>query len=153
MNGKTGTLVLPGLPYAAAIAAGWWLDRHVFPIPLTAGAATMPLAILFILGGSFLQCWTLWEFTRQHTTVNPFGAAKHLCVSGPMRFSRNPIYVGDWLFFAGFSLWFETLWPFVFSPIVWAVMRYFVIRHEEEHLEAKFGDEYRQFRAKVRRWL
>jgi protein-S-isoprenylcysteine O-methyltransferase Ste14 len=51
------------------------------------------------------------------------------------------------------TLLLGTLWPLVFAPLVWAVMRFGVIAHEEAHLLAKFGDEYRAYQARVRRWL
>ena len=74
-------------------------------------------------------------------------------MDGPFRFSRNPIYVGDWFIFAGVALLLETGWPLVFAPLIWAMLRYGVIRHEEAHLQAKFGDEYSAYKARVRRWL
>ena len=97
--------------------------------------------------------WAVLTLIRHRTTFNPYSAATRLCVSGPFRFSRNPIYLGDWFILAGFSLWLSTWWPIVFSPLVWAAVRYGVIRHEEAHLAAKFGAEYRDYQARVRRWL
>ena len=39
------------------------------------------------------------------------------------------------------------------SPLIWAMLRYGVIRHEEAHLAAKFGEAYREYCARVRRWI
>jgi protein-S-isoprenylcysteine O-methyltransferase Ste14 len=39
------------------------------------------------------------------------------------------------------------------APLVYGVMRRLVIAHEETHLLARFGDEYRQYQDQVRRWL
>ncbi|OIQ92606.1 hypothetical protein GALL_254290 [mine drainage metagenome] len=50
-------------------------------------------------------------------------------------------------------MWLMTLWALLFSPLVWAIIRYGVIRHEEEHLEAKFGAEYIIYKSQVRRWI
>ncbi|HMM46368.1 MAG TPA: isoprenylcysteine carboxylmethyltransferase family protein [Thiobacillaceae bacterium] len=150
---RPATLVLPPAPYAAALAGGWWLDRRILALPLDLGAATRPLGWLLIGAGLVLFAWTLATFMRRRTTVNPYRAASHLCIEGPFRFSRNPIYVGDWLIFAGVSLILKTVWPLLFAPLIWALLRYGVIRHEEAHLEAKFGDAYRAYRARVRRWL
>src|SRR5665647_2030351 len=93
---KPRTLILPPAPYAAAIAGGWWLDRHVVPLSLNLGQANQPLSVLFIIAGLCLMFWTIWQFFRHRTTVNPYSAASRLCASGPFRFSRNPIYLGDW---------------------------------------------------------
>jgi protein-S-isoprenylcysteine O-methyltransferase Ste14 len=152
-NRRPRTLILPPAPYAAAIIGGWWLDRHFLRLPLDLGAATRPLAGLSFAIGLSLMLWGLATLIRHRTTFNPYGAATRLCVSGPFRFSRNPIYLGDWLLLAGFSLWLTTWWPILFSPLVWAAIRYGVIRHEEEHLAARYGEEYRCYQAQVRRWL
>jgi protein-S-isoprenylcysteine O-methyltransferase Ste14 len=150
---KPRTLMLPPVPYAAAIIGGWWLDRHALALTLDFGGITRPLGMLLIAAGLGLMGWTFMEFSRHRTTVNPYAAATHLCISGPFRYSRNPIYLGDWLILAGFSLWFTMLWPILLSPVVWLILRYGVIRHEEEHLEARFEQEYRSYKASVRRWL
>jgi protein-S-isoprenylcysteine O-methyltransferase Ste14 len=147
------TLVLPPAPYAIALFGGWWLDRHVYALPLDWGAASRPLGWLLVGIGLALFGWTLMTFWRHRTTVNPYKAASSLCTGGPFRFSRNPIYVGDWFILAGVSLLLATAWPLLFAPLIWLTLRYGVIRHEEAHLAAKFGDEYRAYQSRVRRWL
>ncbi|OZA12416.1 MAG: hypothetical protein B7X94_03890 [Hydrogenophilales bacterium 17-62-8] len=147
------TLILPPAPYAAAMLGGWWLDRYRFALPLDLGALTRPLGWLVAGIGLGLMLWTLWTFARHRTTVNPFGGASALCTGGPFRFSRNPIYLGDWFMLAGVSLLLATFWPLVFAPLIWIMLRFGVIRHEEAHLEAKFGDAYRDYKVRVRRWI
>ncbi|CAK0781861.1 membrane hypothetical protein [Gammaproteobacteria bacterium] len=99
------TLILPPLPYALALLGGWWLDRRYLPLPLDLGAIGLLLAGLLSTLGLALMTWTLITFLRHHTTVNPYRAASTLCTGGPFRFSRNPIYLGDWLILAGMALW------------------------------------------------
>jgi protein-S-isoprenylcysteine O-methyltransferase Ste14 len=147
------TLILPPAPYAGAMLGGWWLDRHQLALPLELGAALDPLGWLLVGIGLALLSWTLWTFARHRTTVNPYLGASALCTSGPFRFSRNPIYLGDWFILLGVSLLLNTLWPLAFAPLIWIMLRFGVIRHEEAHLEAKFGDAYRDYKTRVRRWL
>ncbi len=147
------TLILPPAPYAAAMLGGWWLDRQVHALPLDWGAMTRPSGWLLVGIGLGLFMWTLTTFWRHRTTVNPYVAASSLCTDGPFRFSRNPIYVGDWFILAGVSLLLATWWPLLFAPLIWVMLRHGVIRHEEAHLEAKFGDDYRTYKNRVRRWL
>jgi len=147
------TLILPPAPYAAALLGGWWLDRNVHALPWDWGAATQLLGWLLMGVGLALFTWTLATLWRHRTTVNPYLAASTLCTGGPFRYSRNPIYVGDWFILLGTSLLLGTGWPLLFAPLIWALLRYGVIRHEEAHLEARFGDDYRAYRARVRRWL
>jgi protein-S-isoprenylcysteine O-methyltransferase Ste14 len=147
------TLILPPAPYAAALFGGWWLDRHQWPLAWDWGTAGRPLGWLLVGTGLVLFVWTLFTFWRHHTTVNPYKAASELCTHGPFAFSRNPIYLGDWFILAGISLWLTTWWPLLFAPLIWLMLRHGVIRHEEAHLEARFGDAYRQYKARVRRWI
>ena len=147
------TLILPPAPYAAALLGGWWLDRNWLALPFDLGAAARPLGWLAVGIGLALFVWTMWTFARHRTTVNPYVGASALCTGGPFRFSRNPIYLGDWFILAGVSLLLATLWPLAFAPLIWVMLRFGVIRHEEVHLEAKFGDAYRAYKARVRRWI
>jgi protein-S-isoprenylcysteine O-methyltransferase Ste14 len=150
---RPATLVLPPLPYALALYASWRLDREAWPLPFTMGAANALLGWALVGVGLFLFGWTLFTFWRHHTTVNPYVAASCLVEDGPFRISRNPIYVGDWFIYAGVTLLLQTLWPLAFVPLVWLIIRFGVIRHEERHLEALFGEAYANFRTRVRRWL
>lgn len=147
------TLILPPAPYAAAMLGGWWLDRNQLALPLDLGTLTRPLGWLAVGIGLALFAWTLWTFIHHRTTVNPYVAASSLCTGGPFRYSRNPIYLGDWFLLAGVSLLLATFWPLVFAPLIWIMIRFGVIRHEETHLEAKFGDAYRDYKTRVRRWI
>ncbi|MEW5770427.1 MAG: isoprenylcysteine carboxylmethyltransferase family protein [Pseudomonadota bacterium] len=150
---RPATLVLPPLPYALALYAAWRLDREVWPLPLQLGGANAALGWGLVGVGLGLFAWTFFAFWRHKTTVNPYVAASCLVVSGPFRFSRNPIYLGDWLVYAGATLLLGTLWPLAFAPLVWLIIRYGVIRHEERHLRARFGAEYEAFCARVGRWF
>jgi len=145
--------MLPPAPYVAAMFAGWWLDRERLPLPLDLGIAAWPLGGLLIALGLALFTWALHTLYHHHTTVNPYKGAAALCTDGPFRFTRNPIYLGDWLILVGVSLGLRTLWPLVFAPLIWITLRYGVIRHEEAHLGLRFGEAYRHYQARVRRWL
>lgn len=147
------TRIFPPLPFFLAIAGGWWLDRHVLRLPLPGGEAGQVPGWALVAAGLVLFAWSLLTMRRHRTTVNPFRASSALCTDGPFRFSRNPIYLGDWLVLLGSALVMSSAWPVLFAPLVWCVIRYGVIRHEEAHLDAGFGDAYRAYRSRVRRWL
>lgn len=76
-----------------------------------------------------------------------------IIVSGPYRFSRNPMYVAWTLIYTGIAVLVNTWWPFIFLSMIWVFTHYFVVRREEQRLEQDFGDEYRQYRDSVRRYL
>ena len=147
------TLVPPPAPYVLALLGGWWLDRHVLPLPWDDGVVSRALGWAWLAIGLILFAWTLWTFHRHRTTVNPYASASALCIDGPFRYSRNPIYLGDWLILIGIALLMNTFWPLVFAPLIWLTLRFGVIRYEEAHLEAKFGNAYRDYKTRVRRWI
>ncbi len=147
------TRLLPPAPYAAALAGGWWLEREAWALPLDWGRASAGLGWLLVAAGLALLLWAARTLARHRTPVNPYRAAARLVTDGPYAYSRNPIYLGDWLLFAGVTPLLGTYWPLLFAPLVWAALRYGVIRHEEAHLEARFGDAYLAYRARVRRWI
>lgn len=147
------TLILPPLPYAIALFLGWWLHHNLVSLTWDWGSVTHLLGWLLITLGIILLGWTSITLWQHRTTVNPYKAVTHLCTNGPFHYSRNPIYVGDWLIFIGISVLLSTWWPLLFSPLIWVVLRYFVIRYEEAHLEAKFGSAYQNYQTQVRRWL
>jgi protein-S-isoprenylcysteine O-methyltransferase Ste14 len=69
------------------------------------------------------------------------------------RFTRNPIYLGMVLGLIGLAIAFNSLWLLMTLVPFALVIRYGVITREEAYLERKFGDGYRRYRARVRRWL
>lgn len=146
------TLVPPPLVYAVALVAAWWLEPQL-SLALDLGPAAAPLGWGLVGVGLAGFVWALAAIWSHHTTVNPYKAASNLVTEGPFARSRNPIYFSDWFVYAGVAILLHTAWPLVFAPLVWLVMRFGVIAHEEAHLEARFGDEYRAYKGRVRRWL
>ncbi len=146
------TLVPPPLVYAVALFGAWWLEQRYSlafdPAPLATYLGWTSIGI-----GLAGFAWALAAIWGHHTTVNPYRAASNLVTQGPFARSRNPIYVSDWFVYAGVTLLLATAWPVLFVPLVWAVMRYGVIANEEAHLLARFGDAYREYRSRVKRWL
>jgi protein-S-isoprenylcysteine O-methyltransferase Ste14 len=90
------------------------------------------------------QCWFERPGNRPTTTI---------VESGPYRFTRNPIYLGMFLGLIGLAIAFNDLWLLVTLLPFALVIRYGVVAREEAYLERKFGDVYRGYRSRVRRWL
>ncbi|MBK6496264.1 MAG: hypothetical protein IPG05_14390 [Gemmatimonadetes bacterium] len=73
---------------------------------------------------------------------------------GPYRFSRNPMYVGFTLCYLGIACWRNSVWPLLAFPVVLAVMQgggWSIARSAIS--ERLFGEDYRAYRARVRRWF
>ena len=109
-------------------------------------------AVLFILGAA-PAILVNQRFSQAGTTIVPLEVSKALMTDGFFRFSRNPIYLGLAVSLLGAALFLGSLSPFVVPPLfVWIIQSQFIV-HEERILEDTFGEEYRAYKAKVRRWL
>jgi protein-S-isoprenylcysteine O-methyltransferase Ste14 len=108
-------------------------------IPLTVGLLLIPVSAGL--------------FRLRKTTLNPFGESSALVQDGLYRYSRNPMYLGMLLVLAGVAIGSGHLLAFVVLPVFVAVVSRQNIRGEEKFLEARFGDEYRSYKARVRRWI
>ena len=144
----------PPLLYAGAFVAGFGAHR-LLPVRLW----PEPAAIETVLGWGLLAAGVLlaasaaYLFHRAGTTPNPTKPTTALVIWGPYRFTRNPMYVGLAAVYLGGTLLLNDAWPIALFPVVIALVRRRVIAREEAYLERKFGDEYRAYKARVRRWI
>ena len=78
---------------------------------------------------------------------------KRMVTDGPFRWTRNPMYLGMTLVYVALALGFDSLGAALLLVPVLLIIRSQVIGREERYLEAKFGDDYRSYKASVRRWI
>jgi protein-S-isoprenylcysteine O-methyltransferase Ste14 len=151
-----GVRVLPPLIYAGLFAVAYVLHRAV-PLRLWGGNGVAALARLagwaLVGAGVLLAASAAWLFRRAGTTPNPTRPTTALVLSGPYRFTRNPMYVALGLCYLGATLLVNTAWPLVLFPALIILVQRWVIVPEEAYLERKFGAEYRVYCDRVRRWL
>lgn len=149
-----GVLAPPPVLYVVALLVAFVLNE-IAPLPLT-HTAHLVLRVaggVAIVAGLALSTIVTWEFHKAKTAISPLRPTTHLVMSGPHRYSRNPDYIGQTLVYVGIALMANSWWPIILLPIVLVVIRYGVIAREERYLEALFGQEYRDYAARVRRWL
>ncbi|WP_065750442.1 methyltransferase family protein [Bradyrhizobium paxllaeri] len=146
-------IVRPPIAWALAVLAGFALN-WLMPLPfLPAGLPAGWLgAIVFALALALLA-WAISTMTRAGSNVPTNLPSTTIVDTGPYRFTRNPIYLGMVLGLIGLALAFNSLWLLMTLVPFALVIRYGVIAREEAYLERKFGDVYRRYCARVRRWL
>ena len=149
-GGTADVLAPPPFIFLGAIAVGWGI-HHLHP--LTLPAALGVAGQLAIGCGFILILWSLLAFRRSGTAPSPYRPTTALVDSGPYRLSRNPIYLGFCLVHLGIGLCLGNAWMIVMLPPALLAVRHGVIAREERYLSARFGDEYRRYCARVRRWL
>ena len=92
-------------------------------------------------------------FRASGQSVIPWKETPEILIRGPYRFTRNPMYLQMVLVCIGFTIMLANGWILALTPVAaWALCR-FAIRHEEAYLEAKFGEPYREYKRRVRRWI
>jgi protein-S-isoprenylcysteine O-methyltransferase Ste14 len=146
-----GVIAPPPLIYVVPLIAGALL-HHWYPIvvlpPLTARILG---AVLIAFGAIVLQA--LRAFRNAKTSPEPWKPTTALVISGPYRFTRNPMYLGFTFVYIGIACWRNTAWPMLLLPIVLLIMTRGVIAREERYLLAKFGSDYETYVMRVRRWV
>jgi protein-S-isoprenylcysteine O-methyltransferase Ste14 len=87
------------------------------------------------------------------TPFNPAKPTRRIVCEGPFRYSRNPLYLALLLLLGGIAALRCSLWLVCAMIILFVLLECFAIRPEEKYLADKFGDEYFEYKASVRRWL
>ena len=145
--------IRPPIAWASAVLAGlvlnWLLPLSFIPAAVPAGALG---AMVFALALALVAC-AIATMTRAGSNVPTNLPTTTIVDTGPYRFTRNPIYLGMFLGLIGLAIAFENLWLLLMLVPFALVIRYGVVAREEAYLERKFGDDYRRYRASVRRWL
>lgn len=103
--------------------------------------------------GLALLIWAIVTMHRARTNILPHKAADKLVTHGPFARFRNPIYLGDALLFLGLAELTQNIWFVIFAAAFVPLITWLAIIPEERHLEAKFGDDYRAYKKRSRRWL
>jgi len=146
-------IVHPPLAWALAVIAGlalgWLAPLRFLPPAVPAGWLG---ALVFVLALA-LAAWAIVTITRAGSNVPTNRPTTTIVVRGPFRFTRNPIYLGMCLGLIGLAIACDELWLLIMLVPFWLVIRYGVVAREEAYLERQFGDVYRGYRARVRRWL
>jgi protein-S-isoprenylcysteine O-methyltransferase Ste14 len=150
----SGVRVFPPLIYAGLFSVGYTAHRlapmHLFvdlPAALRLGGwALVALALLLAASAGLLMF-------RAGTTPNPRRPTTALVLHGPYRFTRNPMYLALALLYLGAALLVNSAWPLALFPVAIMLVERWVIAREEAYLERVFGDAYRAYKARVRRWL
>ncbi len=92
-------------------------------------------------------------FSRAQTNIEPWKPTKKIITTGIYKYSRNPIYLALCVMQVGIGIIVNSLWMIISLAISVALVYHTAIKKEEIYLAAKFGDEYKIFKNKVRRWL
>jgi protein-S-isoprenylcysteine O-methyltransferase Ste14 len=148
-------LVPPPLLYGLSFAGSLGLQR-LLPFPLGGPALRHELAIAGIaicVAAAALIISAPLIFLMARTTLIPQGEASSMIVGGPFRVSRNPMYLGLTLAYLGATLLTNTGWPLLVLAFPLWVIATRTIPFEERAMSRLFGEDYRSYQRRVRRWI
>lgn len=145
----------PPLMAAVAVVAGVLLDRlapaYMLTVMVSIGARIAVGLVLMAAGGA-LGFAAVRAFRTAGMAVRPWKPSSMLVTTDVFEWVRNPMYVGLILLLAGFAVIIASDWTLVMTIAFALALHFGVIKREERYLEAKFGDAYRVYRKRVRRY-
>ena len=150
-----GVIAPPPLLAATAILLGllldWLAPAYVLTVLLTA-AERIVIGVVLMAAGAALAVPAIRAFRSVGTHVEPWKPALVLATTGIYGYVRNPMYVGLTLLLVGLGIALASDWMLVMTVAFGMTIHFGVVLREERYLEAKFGEPYRQYKARVPRY-
>lgn len=141
---------------APGIVAGfipWAITGWHLPEPLPFAGILAALGVVLLLPALWVLVDSFIRFARSLGTPAPIAPTERLVVEGWYRYVRNPMYVAVVAIILGQALLFGSWGAFFWGVVVFVAVHLFVVTYEEPTLGEQFGDDYREYRAHVGRWL
>jgi protein-S-isoprenylcysteine O-methyltransferase Ste14 len=155
MNSKTDhpkiTLDAPVLLLPAILLA--FALQLLLPLPFFPSLPSRIIGTILFLGGFALGFPALRGMLKARTSPNPHHPVNALVRDATYRFTRNPMYLGMLISYAGLFIFFQDPWFILFLPVLFWLFTSLVIIPEEKYLEEKFGQDYLKFKSRVHRWI
>ena len=154
-SGTAGVVVRPPLLFLAALLLGLASD-HLLPLPFAVTESDLVhwiIAGFVILVGVALAAAGIRNFSHAATPVPTYKPVRALVTTGVHGWTRNPIYLGMFLVYGGIGIAARSPWTLLLTLPLAITIRWGVIAREEAYLERRFGDAYRDYKARVRRWV
>jgi len=145
-------VVRPPLVYLISLVSGTVIHLIV-PMPFLPVTLSVPLGVALVAVAIALFAYSVGKFRAAGTPVPAREPTTAIVRTGPYRFSRNPIYLAFSVFQLGIAAWVNSVWLVATLVAAVALINFVVIPKEEQYLERKFGEEYLDYKASVRRWL
>lgn len=147
-----GVVAPPPLIFLSGLILGGMLT-WLYPFPIMLGGLAVVLGNLLFLVGIGVIAIIFAQMRKAKTNIEPWKPTTKILDTGFYGISRNPIYLGMILIYLGISCLFNSIWFLPFLPLCLLAIHYGVILREEKYLESKFGEEYLDYKQRVRRWI
>ena len=156
MNTKShpGVYVPPPLIYVAFFFFSFLLQK-IWPVNERSLHSTMAYIFGWVLIALYflLAFAAIWQFAVSKNTLVTIKPATSLQTTGIYAFTRNPMYLSLLLLYSGIAVFVGNWWTFLLLPILIVVVQMYVIGKEEQYLHHAFGEQYDEYKRRVRRWI
>lgn len=122
-------------------------------VPFVSSTIALVGGLLFLLSGIVLAASAARLFSKAKTGIVPFSESTKLVVSGAYRFTRNPMYLGMFFCLIGVTLLVNNVLGLLVLLLFFFIIRQKFVLKEEVQMQETFGDDYAQFKARIRRWI
>jgi protein-S-isoprenylcysteine O-methyltransferase Ste14 len=139
-------VVLASLLVGAMLTVAW-------PLPFLPRALRLPVGGLLVAMAGALFSYSITQFRTAGTPVPGNKPTTAIVRTGPYRFSRNPIYLAFFVLHLGLAILVNSSWLVATLIATVAIIAVVVVPREERYLTGRFGAEYLEYKASVRRWL
>ena len=144
----------PPLVFLISIFLGIVFQRTVKPLTIPIGwQLRVPGGLVFIAAAICFLVPALVLFKRTGQHPRPWEPTPELIPNGPYRFSRNPMYVAMTLLVLGLGIALNDLWVSLLAPVALLAVHFIAVLPEERYLAEKFGESYRGYVGRVRRYF
>ncbi len=111
------------------------------------------IGIALVIFGIVINLWTDSLFKKKQTTVKPHKIPNFFITNGPFKISRHPMYLGMASILLGTAIFLGSILTFIFPIVFIIITESIFIPMEEKYLKNKFGEEYTDYKKRVRRWI
>jgi protein-S-isoprenylcysteine O-methyltransferase Ste14 len=152
------TLIYAVLPWALSLLTpryGWSETgpatlNLIGLVPVAAGFAGL-VWVLSVMAAQFPKLPEIIELDEGERLLT--ATSRVLITHGPFSFSRNPMFLSGAVVLLGWAIFYGSAVVFVITMVGWTLGHFFKVPQEERGLEARFGDAYRAYKARVPRWI
>ena len=130
-----------------------WLLQRYFPVYQFIQEPLAYAGIIPILFGIAMAAVSAGMFVKVDTGLEPFEDATTLVTGGFYRYTRNPMYLGMFLMLFGVAFLMGSVTTLLPLALFVMVISFNFVAGEERFMEAAFGRQYLDYKAKVRRWI
>jgi len=148
-----GTIPPPVIFFAFVMFS--YLARRIMPVDLIFSTQTVRLLVglpILLMSGIIAAAASM-IMIKNRTAINYYKPTTKFLLTGPFRFTRNPLYLSFLLAILAMAVISNSLWHLISCVIMFFVFNFGIVAREERYLTKCFGDEYIRYKQKVRRWI